>query len=190
MELINAAPRVAINPIPIIVSGPPACKKSIVLRYGLRKSSTTKSELTFGNDENGKAIAADTSGTSQLDSSIRMQINVLQNAQDITTTSGVPNDTPTWVSMGSMINAATVCDMKVATPPVTNRRTVSAILGCDIGKAEHKLNVRQHDVKVFLPWAMFSERCCSNPDDDTAFPSTLPPPRSIRVCQDMELKST
>jgi hypothetical protein len=59
-KLISTNPNVAIINTVSIDINKPDLTKSWTFKYGLWKSSTTNNEFTFGNDENGSAIAADT----------------------------------------------------------------------------------------------------------------------------------
>lgn len=101
---ISQDPMVAISNIAVIDIGRPILTKSFTDKYGLLKSSTIRSELTFGNEENGNAMAAD-----------------MANALPIVTTSGNPACTPILDITGNNMIDATVCETNVAITPQKNK---------------------------------------------------------------------
>ena len=64
-KLINTNPSVDIKKIDIIDIGNPVTRKSCAVRYGFWKSSTINRLFTFGNEETGNAMAADTKNTKE-----------------------------------------------------------------------------------------------------------------------------
>ncbi len=119
MAVISANPTVAMSSTPSTDMGSPVTTKSFTLKYGRRKSSTISNELTFGNDENGSAIAAETA-----------------NADPITTTSGSARETPMRAMIGMRMMEATVCDTNVATVAEKNSTHSRANHGCCNGSAK------------------------------------------------------
>lgn len=57
------------------------------------------------------------------------------NAHEMTTTSGIPRDTPTVVTMGSSMIAATVCDTNVDTIVAKNSSVSREHQGEAVGRA-------------------------------------------------------
>ena len=104
--------------IVIIDMGKPILMKSLTFKYGCWKSSTNNSELTFGNDENGKAIAAD-----------------IANADPIVVDTGMLIETPICAITGIKIIDATVCDTNVAIIPQNERIDNNANHGLCNGKS-------------------------------------------------------
>ena len=96
------------------------------------------------------------------------------NADPITTTSGICICTPILAIIGIRMIDATVCDTNVAIVPQNNKMYKDDTHGLSTGK--------DSDIPI--------ARYASNPEESTAFPSTLPPPTRIKVCHDRELKST
>ena len=114
---INHNPKVDIRKIVIILTGKPIFMKSVTLRYGCWKSSTNSNELTFGNDENGNAMAAE-----------------IAKAEPIVVVTGISIVTPMCAITGIRIIDATVWDTKVAIVPQNVRINNNANHGLCDGK--------------------------------------------------------
>ena len=107
--LIKIYPNEATRNIDMIVIGTPVTKKSFTFKYCIWKSSTINNELKFGNDENGKAIAAE-----------------IANAEPMTVICGIPKFKPICKIIGSKIIAATVWETNVAIVPAKNKIQTNA----------------------------------------------------------------
>ena len=110
------------RPTVSIDMGSPLTKKSLTFKYGRWKSSDINKELTFGNDEKGRAIAAE-----------------IANALPMTTTSEMARVTPTRAMMGMRMMEATVCDTKVEMETVKSRMYTRDRSGRVSGRAAIKV---------------------------------------------------
>ena len=126
-----------------------------------RMSSVMRAEFTFGKEEKGRDIAAETASEVP-----RMRAGA-----------NVGFERAVWETKGIITMAATEWETTEPTVTVTRNRMRKRSVGEDWRSFEEFGNIK-------------SARCVRRPDEVTISPRMLPPPSRNKMCQVKELNST